>query len=250
LDKETEQRDGAVNTFIEHNIRLAIKIAGDYAFLPTELEMRIASALDGLREAALRFEPTKAKFSTYASWWMKQRILRDSISQGRAIRLPVHMAQRVFKVSATENELRAEYGRAATDNEVADHLGLTGKQMRDVRRAQQTLTVSMEPMLDAFDNAEERDQIEDPNAIIPGTEAFSVDRAELLKKALGSLDTRERAIIDARFGFGMSGEKETLEAVGRRFHVSRERIRQLENIALKKLRKQFEKLDAPVLSKK
>lgn len=250
LSSEIERRDAAVCTLIERNIRLAIKVAGDYGFLPTELEMRIASAIDGLREAALRFEATKAKFSTYASWWMRQRILRDSISQGRAIRLPVHMAQRVFKVAATENELRSLYGRAATDDEVAEHLKLSAKQMRDVRLAQQTLTVSMEPMPDAFDNTEERDQVADPNALIPGTELLSVDRKELLQKSLGLLDKRERAIIDARFGFGASGKKETLETVGKRFHVTRERIRQLENIALKKLRRQFEKLDVPVMPQK
>jgi RNA polymerase primary sigma factor len=251
LQKQIDRRDGVVCTFMERNLRLAIKVAGDYGFLPMELELRIASATDGLREAALRFDPDRgAKFSSYASHWIRQRILRDAANQGRVIRLPLHMASRLRHVVKAEETLTALYGGRPSDDDIANHLGLSAKQIRDVRLAQETFAVSMEPLPSVLDGMHERDQIPDPKATIPGSEEFSVDRTALLMQALYSLNKRERAVLNARFGLGESGERETLEVVGKRFGVTRERIRQLENIALRKLRKKFDQLDVPLRHKK
>jgi RNA polymerase primary sigma factor len=246
LEKARDLKDSAVCAFQERNIRLAIKIAGDMGFLATPLEDRVSSAIQGLREAALRFDPDKGgKFSTYASFWVRQRMFRDSLHEGRTIRLTVSMRQRLSKVAKAEAELHTMYGRAATDDEIGEHLGLHPKQMRAIRLAQDTISISLAPDpedLDAF-NLEEH--LADPNAVIPGTTELASDRLELLRRALNALDKRERAIISARFGLNEEGETFTLEAVGEKFGVTRERIRQLENIALRKLKKAFEQSDTP-----
>lgn len=239
-------KDNAVCAFMERNIRLAIKIAGDMNFLATPLENRVSSALEGLREAALRFDPDKGgKFSTYAAFWVRQRMFRDSLNEGRTIRLTVNMRQRLSKVAKAETELHAAYGRPATDDEIGEHIGLHPKQMRAIRLAQETKFISLAPDpedLDAF-NLEEH--LADPNAVIPGSSELASDRLELLRRALNSLDDRERAIISARFGLNAEGETFTLEAVGEKLGVTRERIRQLEKIALRKLKKAFEQSDTP-----
>ncbi len=248
LEKARGLKDNAVCAFMERNIRLAIKIAGDMAFLPTPLENRVSSALEGLREAALRFDPDKGgKFSTYAGFWVRQRMFRDSSNEGRTIRLSVNMIQRLSKVSRAETELHMVYGRAATDEELGEHLALNAKQMRAIRLAQETMSISFEPHSDDPDAQHLEETLADPNAVIPGSSELSSDRVELLRRGLNVLDKRERAIISARFGLNNKGETFTLEAVGEKFGVTRERIRQLENIALRKLKKAFEQGDTPNL---
>ena len=248
LDNAIKSKDDAVCAFMERNIRLAIKVAGDMGFLPTPMESRISSALEGIRDAALRFDPDKGgKFSTYAGFWIRQRIFRDNQIESRTIRLSANMMQRLSKVVRAEPELHTVYGRAATDTELGEHLGLNEKQMRAIRLAQQTMAISIEPQSEEIDSLALEDQLADPKAIIPGTLDLSADRLKILQQALKSLDERERAIISARFGLNETGETDTLETVGRRFGVTRERIRQLENIALGKLRKSFEDSDTPNL---
>jgi RNA polymerase primary sigma factor len=201
-----------------------------------------------LREAALRFDPDKGgKFSTYAGFWVRQRMFRDSSNEGRTIRLSVHMIQRLSKVSRAETELHMVYGRAATDEELGEHLALNAKQMRAIRLAQETMSISFEPHSDDPDAQHLEETLADPNAVIPGSSELSSDRVELLRRGLNVLDKRERAIISARFGLNNKGETFTLEAVGEKFGVTRERIRQLENIALRKLKKAFEQGDTPNL---
>ena len=246
LEEAKKRKDEAVCAFMERNIRLAVKIAGDMGFLPAPLEFRISSALEGVREAALRFDPDKGgKFSTYAAFWIRQRMFRDSRIECRTIRLSHTMIHRLSIVAHAETELQGLYGRAATDVEIAEHLGLKEKQMRAVRLAQQTIAVSLEPGSENIEGIDDRERIADPNAIIPGTANLSSDRLEVLHRVLPSLDKRERAIISARFDLEGNGRIQTLEELGNHLGVTRERIRQLESIALKKLRKGFEDLDTP-----
>ena len=246
LEKAKKTRDDVVCAFMERNIRLGIKIAGDMGFLPAPIECRISSALEGIREAALRFDPEKGgKFSTYAAFWIRQRLFRDSRVETGTIRLSTNMMSRISKVMRAESELQGLYGRPATDHEIAEHLGLKEKQMRAARLAQQTIAVSLEPEADTLDGIDYHETLADPKALIPGTSPLSSDRIEILQRALTSLDKRERTIILSRFGMGNGGERRTLEELGQRFGVTRERIRQLENIALTKLRKAFEAEDTP-----
>lgn len=246
LQKAKDLKDNAVCAFMERNIRLAVKIAGDMAFLPSPLENRVSSALEGLREAALRFDPDKGgKFSTYAGFWVRQRMFRDSSNEGRTIRLSVNMIQRLSKVSRAETELHMVYGRAATDEEIGEHLELSQKQMRAIRLAQETISISFEPQSGDNDAQHLEETVADPTAVIPGSSELASDRLELLRRGLNALDKRERAIISARFALNNEGETFTLEAVGEKFGVTRERIRQLESIALRKLKKAFEDSDTP-----
>lgn len=246
LEKAKKTRDDVVCAFMERNIRLAIKIAGDMGFLPAPIECRISSALEGLREAALRFDPNKgSKFSTYAAFWIRQRMFRDSRVETGTIRLSTNMGSRLSKVMRAESELQGLYGRPATDHEIAEHLGLKEKQMRAARLAQQTIAVSLEPEAENIDGMDYHETLADPNALIPGTSPLSDDRVAILQRALTSLDKRERTIISSRFGMDSDGQRRTLEELGKRFGVTRERIRQLESIALTKLRKAFEAEDTP-----
>lgn len=239
-------RDDVVCALMERNIRLAIKIAGDMGFLPAPIECRISSALEGVREAALRFDPDKGgKFSTYAAFWIRQRMFRDSRVETGTIRLSSNMGSRLSKVMRAEADLQGLYGRPATDHEIAEHLGLKEKQMRAVRLAQQTIAVSLEPEAENIDGMDYHETLADPNALIPGTSPLSDDRVTILQRALKSLNKRERTIILSRFGMGNDGERRTLEELGQRFSLTRERIRQVESKALKKLRKAFEAADTP-----
>jgi len=174
-------------------------------------------------------------------------MFRDSSNEGRTIRLSVNMIQRLSKVSRAETELHMVYGRAATDEELGEHLALNAKQMRAIRLAQETMSISFEPHSDDPDAQHLEETLADPNAVIPGSSELSSDRVELLHRGLNVLDKRERAIISARFGLNNEGKTFTLEAVGEKFGVTRERIRQLENIALRKLKKAFEESDTPNL---
>jgi RNA polymerase primary sigma factor len=248
LEQAQKVKDHAVCAFMERNIRLAVKIAGDMGFLPAPLEGRVSSGLEGLRDAALRFDPDKGgKFSTYAAFWIKQRIFRDSRAESRTIRLSSNMIARLSKVTRAESDLQFLYGRAATDAEIAEHVGLNQKQMRAVRLAQQTMAVSLEPQADDIHSINYQETLADPNALIPGTSDAASDRLTILHTALTSLNQRERTVIFARFGLNKTGERLTLEELGQQFGVTRERIRQLENTALTKLKKAFEGIDTPNL---
>jgi RNA polymerase primary sigma factor len=248
LSEATSRRDAAVCSFMERNIRLAIKMAADFSFLRTPLDSRVASAFEGLREAGARFNPDKgAKFSTYASFWVRQRIFRDSRVEGPVIRLSQGMIRRLGKLNELEQHYLSTTRRTPSVTEIGAALKLNAKQVRVLLLAQQSVAVSIEPASPVLDGEAERDQIVDPNASIPGCELLTDDTLAVLQGALQCLQPREREVLRARFGLQGRGARETLETIGQRLGVTRERIRQLEGIALEKLRKRFRQLDVPSL---
>jgi len=230
---------------ITANLRLVVKIARDYEGMGLPLLDMVNEGNMGLMRAVERFDPTKgAKLSTYAAWWIKQSIKRAVANQGKTIRLPVHLVDRVAKIRRTALKLHEELGREPTDAEVAEVLGMAAARVTEL------LTASCRPAsLDApvGDDEDTRfaDLVRDDNT---GTAFESLDetsRHDMVLELLERLDTREISVIRERFGLNGRHER-TLEQIGQRFGVTRERIRQIEAGALRKLRKLVERREAPV----
>jgi RNA polymerase primary sigma factor len=229
---------------IKANLRLVVKIAQDYANMGLPLLDLISEGNIGLMKAVERFNPSKgAKLSTYAAWWIKQSIRRALANQGKTIRLPVHMVDRISKMHRASFELTETLGREPTDDELAQRLGQTRAQIAQLRR------ISVRPAsLDApigDDETEFGEIVMDEGAATAYQILHHKTLHEDMRLLLKDLDAREAEILTLRFGLN-GRTPETLEEVGRRFKVTRERIRQLQNIALTKLRRSMEKRDLPV----
>jgi len=229
---------------IKSNLKLVVKIARDYEGMGVPLLDLISEGNIGLMKGVERFKPGKgAKLSTYASWWIKQAIKRALADQGKTIRLPVHVVDRLAHIRKAEVRLREEFGREATDEELAHELDLDAKRVRQYREASRA-PVSLDAPLGDDADTSVSEVVADPNAAAPFAALLRDTDTDLMRKVMGTLSERESTILGLRFGLH-DGRERTLEEIGEKFGVTRERIRQIQELALKKLRRQMEKRDRP-----
>jgi RNA polymerase primary sigma factor len=230
---------------IRSNLRLVVKIAHDYANLGLPLLDLISEGNIGLMKAVERFDPAKGgKLSTYAAWWIKQSIKRALANQSKTIRLPVHLVDKISKMRRVAMQMSEELGREPTDDELAEEVGLSAAKVSQLK------TVAIRPAsLDApisdDDTTEFGEIVGDAEALTPFERLRDKNLRDEVGDLLSVLDEREKKIIYSRFGLD-GGKAKTLEEVGKKFGVTRERIRQLQNIALMKLRRALQKKEKPI----
>ena len=230
---------------IRSNLRLVVKIAHDYANLGLPLLDLISEGNIGLMKAVERFDPAKGgKLSTYAAWWIKQSIKRALANQSKTIRLPVHLVDKISKMRRVAMQMSEELGREPTDDELAEEVGLSSAKVSQLK------TVAIRPAsLDApisdDDTTEFGEIVGDAEALTPFERLRDKNLRDEVGDLLSVLDEREKKIIYSRFGLD-GGKAKTLEEVGKKFGVTRERIRQLQNIALMKLRRALQKKEKPI----
>jgi len=236
LGKRIKKGDRAAREqMIRANLRLVVKIAHDYSGLGLPLLDLISEGNIGLMKGVERFDPNRGtKFSTYGAWWIKQAVRRALANQSKTIRLPVHLVDKLAKMRRIAMQLSDELGREPTDEELAKEICVTAQRVAQLRRIS-LRPASLNAMVGDEADAELGDLIADETAVMPGRELESRNLIKELRSVLHVLDARERAILSLRFP--LSDETPpTLEQIGRKFKVTRERIRQIQNVALKKLR--------------
>jgi len=237
--------EAARQHMIQANLRLVVKIAQDYANYGLPLLDLISEGNIGLMKAVERFDPNKGgKLSTYAAWWIKQSIKRALANQSKTIRLPVHMVDKISRMRRISNMLAEALGREPTDSELAEELGIPRSKLAMLKQASQR-PASLDAPIGDDDNSDYSEIIGDEKALDPALALQSKNMHNQLDDLLDNLDERETRIIGARFG--LDGQKPlTLEEIGVEFGVTRERIRQLQNVALAKMRKSLRKKDQPM----
>jgi RNA polymerase primary sigma factor len=227
---------------IKANLRLVVKIARDYEGIGLPLLDLISEGNIGLMKAVERFDPAKGgKLSTYGSWWIKQSIKRALANQSKTIRLPVHLVDKISKMRRTSMRLQEEFGREPTDEELAEELGITASRVAQMRMAA-IRPASLDAPIGDEDSNNFAEVVQDENADTPYEQLEGKTITKMLHEMVKTLDNREATILRSRFGLD-GGNQKTLEEVGAKFGVTRERVRQIQNIALKKLRKMIEKME-------
>jgi RNA polymerase primary sigma factor len=228
---------------IKANLRLVVKIARDYEGIGLPLLDLISEGNIGLMKAVERFDPAKGgKLSTYGSWWIKQSIKRALANQSKTIRLPVHLVDKISKMRRTAMRLQEELGREPTDEELGEELGISASRVSQMRMAA-IRPASLDAPIGDEDSNNFSEVVQDESADTPYEHLEGKTVTKMLQEMVKTLDHREATILRARFGLD-GGPQKTLEEVGARFGVTRERVRQIQNIALKKLRKMIEKMEA------
>jgi RNA polymerase primary sigma factor len=230
---------------ISSNLRLVVTIAQDYANLGLPLPDVISEGNIGLMTAVDRFDPAKgAKLSTYAAWWIRQSIKRALSNQGKTVRVPVHLGDKISKMRRVALQMSEELGREPTDDELGEEIGIASGKVSQLKTAS-IRPASLDAPISDDDSTEFGESIGDEETRTP----FELLRDKDLHNEVGGLfevlDDREKKIISQRFGFD-GGKRKTLEEIGRKLRVSRERIRQLENIALSKLRRALSQKEYPI----
>jgi RNA polymerase primary sigma factor len=237
-DEEAEQ------DLIKANLRLVVKIARDYDGLGLPLLDLIEEGNLGLMKAVKRFDPSKGgKLSTYGSWWIKQSIKRALSNKSKTIRLPVHLVDKISKMRLASIKLQENLGREPTNDELAEEMHLPPAKVSLLRTAAIRPASLDAPLGDAAEPDTLADVVEDDHMHTPYEDLEDKTVVAMLHKMLGSIDNREADILRYRFGFGEGGEMRTLEDVGKKFGVTRERVRQIQNIALGRLRRLITKFE-------
>jgi RNA polymerase primary sigma factor len=238
--KIKEGDEKAREKMIKANLRLVVKIAYDYSNFGLPILDLISEGNIGLIKAVERFDPNKGgKLGTYASWWIKQSIKRALANQSKTIRLPVHMVDKISKMRKEINRMTEELGREPTNEEIAHSIGITVSKVAHLKSVSVRPTSLDAPVGDSEDT-ELGELVGDDKAINPLDDLSNKSQINDVQRILNQLDPREAEIIRMRFGLdGMAAK--TLEEVGKHFNITRERVRQLQFTALKKLKKRMAK---------